>query len=155
MGKAYLINMTLSSLLARFKSSPESFEYSGLDTDSSIKSGIETIVWQPKVTLTDHDSTVIQDPNNNHAVIVQFNHHANEMSCYIFLKAPNNLSSLYQAKSDSSASIGRWFEKLRSPYRKFKKLKKLIMNKNLQRQHNEFLKKLSTVLPDALDKHIL
>lgn len=146
MEKHELVGITLSRLIENFKVSPESFEF--LDNGSSSN---DILIWQPKITLTDKDSTIVQDPNNNHAIIIQFNKLNNELSCHIFLKPFINITSIYAQKADSVIFSRRWLEKLRGNYKKFKKLQKLIAKRDRDKESRAYLNKLSSVFPDALD----
>src|ERR1035437_941962 len=92
MDKYELVGITLQQLIEHFKSSPESFEF--YDQNRKPNSSMHpTIFWQPKIQLGDYMSTIVQDPNNNHAVVVSFNMMVNEITCLIFLKAPSNLAN--------------------------------------------------------------
>jgi hypothetical protein len=155
MTKEELVGITLKKLIDHFRSSPESFDY----VDSERRPAevhYPTIFWQPKVQLNDYMSTVIQDPNNTHAVAVCFNPSENSVTCYVFLKAPSNLAS-------SSAAVGadcvttscRWFEKWRGNYRKFERLRNLIVERDKHKENLNYLKKLSSVFPDSMDDHFL
>lgn len=152
MNKHELINLTLKQLIERFRMSPESFEYSGPDVDVSGNS--DYIIWQPKVILSDSDLSTITDPNNNHAIIIQFNHSAAEFSCYIFLNPPPDLKSIYAAKADCLIHSKRSFEKFRGNYKKFKKLKNMILKKYANKENRSYLKKLSSVFPDIMDDYM-
>ncbi len=146
MNKHELVGMTIQHLINHFKSSPESFEYSPNQV---------SIVWHPKVQLGDYSSTVVQDPNNNHAVVIMFNNLNNELTCHIFLRVPTNLSNLCSGQNaDCVISSKRAFEKWRGNYRKFSKLKDLIIERDRQRENLVYLKKLNSVFPDTLDTNL-
>lgn len=155
MDKHELVGITIQQLIEHFKSSPESFEY----VDSRTRPNTDrhpTIFWQPKVQLGDYMSTVVQDPNNSHAVVVNWNPLNNELTCYLFLKAPANLAGTSGGQAaDCVMSSKRWFEKWRGNYRKFNKLKDLIMERDKRKENLTYLKKLSSVFPDTMDIHIL
>jgi hypothetical protein len=155
MDKHELVGMTIKQLIEHFKSSPESFEY--YDQTRKPNSCMQpTIVWQPKVQLGDYMSTVVQDPNNSHAVVVSFNDMVNELTCYLFLKAPTNLVSMNaSAIADCIMTSKRSFEKWRGNYRKFKKLRDLIIARDKHKENLTYLKKLSSVFPDTMDTHLL
>ena len=110
MDKHELVGITIQQLIEHFKSSPESFEY--YDQNKKPHSMQPTIFWQPKVQLGDYMSTVVQDPNNNHAVVISFNPMLNELTCYLFMKAPPNFassSSINGAIADCVMSSARPF----------------------------------------------
>ena len=155
MDKHELVGMTIQQLIEHFKSSPESFEY--YDHDRKHNSSTHpTIFWQPKVQLGDYMSTVVQDPNNNHAVVVNFNPLNNELTCYLFMKAPPNFASLSGGQvADCVMTSARWFERYRGNYRKFIKLKNLIIARDKRKENLTYLKKLSSVFPDTMDTHLL
>ena len=153
MHKHELVGITIQQLIEHFKISPESFEF--YDQDRRPHTSMHpTVFWQPKVQLGDASSSVVDDPNNGHAVVVSF--HNGELTCYIFLKAPANLqsSSACQA-ADSVVSSARSFEKWRGNYRKFKHLRNLILARDKYRENLIYLKKLSAVFPDTMDSHLL
>lgn len=145
MDKHELVGLTIDRLLEHFKMSPESFEY--LESSNH-----PTIVWRPKVQLGDYMSTIVEDPNNASAVTVSFNYFVNEMYCNIYVKVPEKFDG---AKPDVSISSRRMFENWRSNYRKFKKLKKMIIARDRYKENMIYLKKLSSVFPDTLDDRLL
>jgi len=151
--KHELIGMTIQQLIEHFKSSPESFEYYDRDTKSN-NSVHPTIVFQPKIQLTD-SATIIRDPNNNHAVIVVFHEMSSELLCYLFSKAPPNLSSLGVVVADCTISSKQYFIRWRSNYKKFNKLRDLILKRDSNREASEYLDKLSSVFPDSGDENII
>lgn len=145
MDKAELVGITLDRLIDHFKLSPESFEF----TDN----GTPTITWQPKIQLGDLASNPIYDPNNAHAVVVQWNQFAGHLTCYVFLTAPTEPRSNVH-KADSTMVACRWFERYRSNHRKMIKLKSLILARDAQKANLIYLRKLSSIFPDAMDGHI-
>jgi hypothetical protein len=150
MHKHELVSLTLDRLIDRFKSSPEYF-----DSDRSPNRSCQPlIVWQPKVQLTDYMETIINDPNNCHAVTILFNPLINEITCHIFLKAPPDISSHFGHKADCIVSSRRWFERYRGNYKKFIELKKCIIARDTHKDNISYLKKLSSVFLDSLDDHI-
>lgn len=155
MTKEELVGITIQQLIEHFYNSPESFEY--YDQNRKPASSIQpTIFWQPKIQLGDYLSSVVQDPNNNHAVVINFNPLNNELTCYLFLKAPPNFASLSGGfPADCVISSRRWFEQYRGNYRKFNKLRKLIVKRDKQLENMNYLKKLSSVFPDTMDAHLL
>ncbi len=154
MDKYELVGITIQKLIDHFAGSPESFEY--YDSERKPNQSMHpTIFWQPKVQLGDYMSTVVQDPNNSHAVVVNFNPLNNELTCYLFLKAPSNISSIGGHAADCVMSSKRWFERYRGNYRKFKKLRDLIIARDKRKENLTYLKKLSSVFPDSMDSHWL
>lgn len=147
MDKRELVELTIERLLANFDKSPESFDLKMPDSSHCSP----TIYWKPKIKIDNYD--IADDPNNNHAVVVTYNSSFSELRCYIFLKAP---ATAYEyTKADHSVSISGYFIKLTSSYRKYKKLIRLIQTRDLHQDNMNYLSKLSSVFPDALDKHIL
>ena len=156
MSRNELVGITIQQLIEHFKRSPESFEYYDHDSKPSSQQMQPTIFFQPKVQLSDYMSTIVEDPNNNHAVIVSFNQINNELTCYLFLKAPINLqSNSSNPVADSVVSSRQWFEKWRGNYRKFNKLRKLILDRDKRKENLTYLKKLAYVFPDTLDSDLL
>jgi hypothetical protein len=155
MDKHELVGMTIQKLIDHFAGSPESFEYCDQERKHN-NSMHPTIFWQPKVQLGDYMSTIVEDPNNNHAVVVNFNPMNNEITCYLFLKAITNLANTNSVQSaDCVITSKRWFEKYRGNYRKFKKLRDLILARDKRKENLTYLKKLSSVFPDTMDTHWL
>ena len=151
MDKHELISLTLDRLFDHFKASPESFQY--MDSDSSPHKALSpTITWRPRIQLKDSAGTLIDDPNNDHAVILCYNLNLNEFSCYVFLKAPMEWSG---SKADSVVTTKRYFHKLSRNYRRFIKLRNLIRTRDQHKDNLRFLNKLSSVFPDTLDDVIL
>ena len=155
MHKHELVGITLQHLMEHFRTSPESFEY--LDHNSKPMYANDCIIWQPKVQLGDIMSTTVDDPNNGHAVVVMFNDLTNELTCYIFLKAPPNLTSMSNPAypADCVVTSRRRFEKWRNNYKMFSALKDLILIRNKRKESMTYLKKLSSVFPDTMDTHLL
>ena len=147
MDKHELVSLTLDKLIDNFQLSPESFEY--------VDNIAPTIVWRPKIELNNSPSSMlIHDPNNAHAIVVMFNTHSNEVVCYIFLNAPAD-PLINTGKADCIIGSQRWLEKYRGNYRKLMKLKKLIATRNSQKANLAYVRKLSYIFPDAVDKHLL
>jgi len=149
MDKHELVELTIERLLANFEKSPESFDLKM--PDSSSYSG-PMVTWKPRVQLGSYDSNVVDDPNNNHAVIVMYNPNLGELQCFLFLRAPTHLDG---AKADQTVQSKRPFMYFRAHYRKFKKLIALIKERDVRAANMNYLSKLSSVFPDTLDKHIL
>ena len=147
MDKHELIKLTLDQLMEHFKLSPESFQYQDSLTNPS-KSSFPTIIWQPKVQMGD---SVVADPNNNHTVVLTFNEHLEEFKCFIYLKTPINLET---TPADSVIVSRRSFEKWRRNYKRFIKLKKLILARDTHIENMGFLSKLSSVFPHTMDCYL-
>jgi hypothetical protein len=154
MYKHELVGITIQQLIEHFKTSPESFEYYDVDR-KPYHSMHPAIYWQPKVQLGDPSSSIVDDPNNGHAICVSWNANAKELTCFLFLKAPPNLMSgnSHQA-ADGVVTSCRWFERLRGNYRKFKYLRDMIIARDKYRENLIYLKKLSAVFPDTMDTHL-
>jgi hypothetical protein len=146
MDKAELVGITLDRLLAHYALSPESFEF--------IDNGSPTIVWRPKIQQDDLTGTPVKDPNNDHAVVVRWNSMYKSVNCYVFVTAPLEPQNCTD-KADSTMSSQRYFEQYRGNYRKLMKLKKLVLERNSQKANLVYLRKLSSVFPDAIDTRLL
>jgi hypothetical protein len=149
MDKHELVELTIERLLANFEKSPESFDLKSADFGNW---ATPTVTWKPRVQLGSYDSSIVDDPNNNYAVVIVYNVNTETLSCHLFLKT---YSSLDSAKADLSISSNQSFMKFRSRYRKFEKLMNLIKERDLRRDNMNYLSKLSAVFPDTLDSHIL
>lgn len=150
MNKHQLISITLDKLFDHFKASPESFEYYDTETQN-YRVTQPTIVWRPKIELNDHSSTVINDPNNNHGIVLVFNNVMEEFQCFIFLGTAVDISG---SKADCVVTSRRSFYKWRKTYKNFTKLANLISEREEHKENMKILKKLSSVFPDALDTYI-
>lgn len=152
MNKHDLVELTIERLLANFERSPESFD---LKDDPSKNNGYGgyTVIWKPRVQLGSYDSNIVDDPNNNHAVVITTSPVTNEIICYLFIKS--TVGAIETAKADYSVASDRPFMTFRSHYRKLKKLIKLIKERDIYKENMTYLSKLSSVFPDTLDKHIL
>ena len=159
MDKHELVGITLQQLLEHFKMSPESFEYydyTNRPANTNAKYHYPCILWQPRVQLGDVTSNVVQDPNNSHAVVVSFDESEKTLICYVFLKAPSNLATAsLPPVADSIMYSKRRFEKWRSNYKKFKKLRDLIKARDKRKENLTYLTKLTSVFPDTMDHHLL
>lgn len=150
MDKAELVSLTLDKLMDHFRSTPESFEFHSSELGG--RSINPTIVWQPKVQL--NDSYTVQDPNNVHAIVVTYNGMLNSVTCYVFLKAPPDLLKT-GIVADCVMNSQRFFETWRGNYRKFRRLRDMIRKRDLRKENMHYLRKLATIFPDTLDKHLL
>lgn len=151
MDKRDLVELTIERLLANFERSPESFDLKDPTLTGSY--GGLTVLWRPRVQLGNYDgSNAIDDPNNNHAVVISINPNTSEINCYLFMKTPTHYDG---AKADYVMSSKQSFMFLRSHYRKLKKLIDLIRKRDLHKENMTYLSKLSSVFPDTLDKHFL
>lgn len=149
MDKHELVELTIERLLANFERSPESFILKLPDHNSY---GGPMITWKPRLQIGNYDASIVDDPNNNHAIVMSYNPGLNELSCWIFLKAPAIFDG---AKADHVMSTKGFFIRLSRPYRKFKKLMRLIKARDNHKNNMDYLGKLSAVFPDTLDKHFL
>jgi len=149
MDKHELVELTIERLLANFERSPESFDLKLPDANSY---GGPQITWRPRVQLGSYDSNVVDDPNNNHAVVITYNPSSGTLTCFLYLKVVTNLDG---TRADQMVDSHKPLMFCRSHYRKFKKLIKLIQARDIRRKNLEYLSKLSSVFPDTLDKHIL
>lgn len=146
MDKAELVGLTLDRLIDHFNLSPESFEFFD-------RTGAPTILWRPKIQLGDLTSNPIYDPNNAHAVVARYNPYDNSVSCFVFLSAPADPINTTD-KADTTMTSKRYFETYRGNYRKLMRLKELVLARNIQKDNLIYLRKLSSVFPDAVDNHI-
>ena len=153
MDKAELIGLTLDRLLEHFKNSPESFEYD--DSQRNVNGTINPIIlWKPRIQMDPYAPAVI-DPHNNHAVIVVYHEILGQMQCHLLFNAPSDLKTTSNYKPDCSIITQRWFEKWRSNYRKFCRLRELIISRDLYKENRGYLRKLNSIFPDTLDDHFL
>ena len=152
MTKKELVEITLDRLSKRFHDSPECFEliYTPF---ASQNYGLDfTIMWKPKIQLDNDNDSVIDDPNNQGAVAIKLNESMGEITCYVYNKAPTSFCS---SLADSVILIKMRFIKIRKMRKKIIKLRDLIVKRDEMNEHMKYLKKLSSVFPDVLDRHIL
>ena len=155
MNKPELLKIALEQLIEQFKATPESFQYNGKFWNSFSSSGTlhnsEAIVWEPKI---DVNGSIIDDPNQYKNMVITFTPGLNEMSCLRFNK-PKITGSRYDiAHAEMSTKYCRRLEKYRSNYKKFKYLRNLIIVRNKRHEYRQFLKKLYSIFPGTMDKHL-
>jgi|GEM_PF-4723055 len=148
-----LIELALEQLIEEFKRSPESFSY--YDNQYTPNRQFEpTIFWQPKIQLKDD---LMNDPNDmGRSVIICIRSLTKEMSCYVFSRYLSDIKAAEASTPDASMiAHARFFETYRSMFRKFRKLRNMIMKRDKERDNEKFLKKLCKVLPATFDDHLL
>jgi hypothetical protein len=152
MTKSEIISTTLDALLDRHSSSPESFEYIKGHDYSVYKSGDETIIWR---TIVDSNNQTIYDPTSQQrTIVVIFDSEQSSIIVKMYNQCSMSRSALDGVQPDAIVESKQYFKALRSDYRKFRKLRQLISKHKEHKEAKDFLKKLSTAFPSALDKHI-
>ncbi len=156
MKKWELIGLTLEQLLERQRQNPESFEYSDKSYPIVGGGGQPTIYWQPKLTIKS-DSRTISDPNESQkAVIITFNDFTNQLICYIHSAiTTTGIKALESKHADASMVDDRNFIKYRANWRKFQQLANAIKEHDRTKENERYLKKLFSIFPGTLDKHLL
>lgn len=152
MTKKELVSITLDKLFNRFRESPECFELIYTPFASQTYGLDFTVMWKPKIQLAGDGEDLVDDPNNQGAVAIKLNESSGEIACYVYNKAPNSFCS---SLADSVILIKMKFIKMRTIRKKIVKLKDLIVKRDEMNDHMKYLKKLSSVFPDVLDRHIL
>jgi hypothetical protein len=147
MTKSDIISAALDELLERFHSNPEAFDYT-----KALMSEGEYIVWR---TIINSSNQTIYDPTSQQrTVIVTFDANDNLMSVRIYNQCNLSNSMLHGITPDANIESKKIFKGLRRNYRKFRKLRELILNEQAHKEAKSFLKKLSSAFPSLLDKHI-
>jgi hypothetical protein len=153
MKKWELIGLTLEQLLEQHKQTPESFEYADKDYPVTGQGGNPLIYWQPKVDLK---SSVVPDPNESQkAVIITYNELTGRLVCYIYSNIVPGLKAMEGRNADATVIDDRKFMKWRSNWHKFNKLAEAIKEHDRSKENDTFLKKLFSIFPGTLDKHLL
>lgn len=153
MNRCDIVGLTLDQLLENFPLSPESFDYEDMHYTPHKNTSHPTIIWQPKVELKDG---VVPDPNNEvKTIVVWYNENLSELNCAIIPGPATSWRSVAMlvGATDINCPITGIIA-LNSHYRKFMKLKRLIMAKDQMKHNNDFLKKLHSIFPGTFDKHI-
>lgn len=155
MDKRELISLTLDKMLEKFDTSPESFELT--ETVASYNSPSDTFIfWRPRIELDTHIDLTVNDPHNNSAIILKLCAGGNEIVCYLFSKAPvDNFNSYSVSQADLTMNLKIGFKMLNACHRKFIKLQKKIIKRNISNENRKYLKKLMTIFPDTLDNIII
>lgn len=152
MTKKELVEITLDKFHKRFRESPECFELIYTPFASQNYGFDFTIMWKPRIQIGDEDNSLVDDPNNHGAVAIKLNESMGEITCFVYNKAPGSFCT---SLADSVIIVKMRFIKLRNMRKKIIKLKDLIVKRDEMNEHMKYLKKLSSVFPDVLDRHIL
>jgi hypothetical protein len=152
MTKSEIISTTLDALIDRFQSSPESFEYIEDYNHFRYSNGGETIIWK---TIVDSNNQTIYDPTSQQrTIIVVFDPEQSSIIVKIYNQCGMTRSALDGVIPDAIVESKQYFKPLRSEYSKFRRLRQLILKHKEHKEAKDFLKKLSTAFPSALDRHI-
>lgn len=151
MQKSEIISLVLEHLANIFNQNPDAFVYFS-DESEYTTNGAEYVAWQSTMAS---DNYGVFDPNNvNRSILVKFSRHRGTMSLFLFSRGFSTIKELEGSKVDSSLEIKRFLIKLRSPYKKFKKLKKLISDRDKKKENEAFMRRLTSVFPSLLDDEI-
>lgn len=156
MTKQELMETTLDALLDSFKTSPESFELEDPTRPNLSVREFPIVLWSPKFQLNNAQQAVVADPNNKpRSVVVYYNEKTKEMCCHLFDTAPVSLNLIGALPSEASVTIKIKWPRFSRCCRKFHKLRHLLLEHDKNSQNQKFLKKLCSIFPAALDKHLL
>lgn len=154
MTKADILSITLDQLIGRFETNPESFDYVGCDLEkkSSLKFDNDSVIWQTKI---ESNSEIIVDPTSQQrTIVVNYSIIEKALKVYIYNCTFESVGSIYQVKADACIEHKAYFIRFTRNFRKFNKLKNLILAREEHNEARSFLKKLSSTFPDTLDNHI-
>lgn len=145
MSESDIISTTLDQLLDKFNSSPELFW-----RDNS--NYTDMIVWHTPV----NSRQSVNDPViYSRTIAISWSNYEKTISARIYSSAHNSAITLPCEEPIAYLESSRFLEQYRSNYRKFLKLKKLIIKYNNQEKTRDFLSKLSSIFPAMLDRFIL
>ena len=148
MTKEELVSITLKQLLDSFYHCPECFEMYDSEMDQAKGFRHCTIVWKPK---HDVSGTIVPDPNHStKTIIVSHDRLTRTLSCHIYFKDVNVSNLSMQADAQVTLDLN-FFSYFRFTWRTFKKLRKYILVHRKTKDSNEYIKKLSSVFPAAID----
>ena len=150
MTKEELMIITLKQLKDSAKHSPECLSLEDPELGHSGHSGI-SIMWKFRVEV---DGNTIQDPNNAaRTVIISYNKFHKQMIAQIFFREIYNANTAIMPDAIVIVKYKRW-PFLYKSYRDFRSLRKLILKSHFGRQSINYLKKLNSIFPSALDDHL-
>jgi hypothetical protein len=154
MTRKELVGLTLDQLLLNFSTSPECFDLEFLDVRSFTVSASEAIMWKHRVEVD--SGSYIPDPNNpTRTIVVIHNKSTHRMTCNIYFRDMINIANTasHTAEATCEAKLG-FFVTFDSNYKKFNKLKSLIVKHSRAKESNTFLSKLHAVFPGTFDEYI-
>lgn len=152
MTKSEIISTTLDELLERALSNPEAFEYIKDYNISHYSGGDETIIWR---TMVNSGGQLINDPTmQQKTIVIIFDSTMGSIKIKMYNQCIESNITLNNTYAEAEVESKKIFKVFRNNYRKFSKLRKLILNAKTHKEAREFLKKLSTTFPSVLDKHI-
>lgn len=150
MKKEALLDLTIKQLTESLSNSPECFELFE-DPEFSSGSGLYTvIVWKFKVIV---DGSHIPDPNNSpRTIMISYSYKARSLRCDIFLRDVDNPRTAIM--SDAFIEIHYKVPFLNLSYIRFKKFRRMLINKIKQRENIDYIKKLNSIFPSILDDNL-
>lgn len=109
-----------------------------------------TILWKFKVEV---DGNAIPDPNNSpRTIILGYCHSTKQLSCQIFFRDVESPNKAIMA--DATVRMTYKVPMLNKSYRKFSKLRKTIIKRLKEKDQLDYLKKLNSIFPTALDENL-
>lgn len=147
-----LVQLTIKQLSDNLANSIECFELSEdpeWPNSESIRT-YTTIVWRFRVAL---EGQSYPDPNNApRTVILSYSRLHKKLGCYIFFREVENPSKAIMA--DATIELTYKIPYFHKSYRKFLKLRKNLIKKLEEKDKLDFLKKLNSIFPAALDDNL-
>jgi hypothetical protein len=153
MHKDYLLELTIKQLCESLNSSPECFELHWDPRWPSADRRVEytIIAWKFKVHV---DGKTILDPNNSpRTIILTYVYRNKTLKCDIYFRDVEVTSVI--AIPDASIEITYRIPILNKSYRAFSKFRKMLLNKIKHKEAIDYVKKLSSIFPSALDDNFL
>jgi hypothetical protein len=147
MVKSEILDLVLDYLIEDFRYNPDSLVF---HTDcSEYSSKAEYIAWQ--INKVDSAMTNIEP---NKSILITFSPNRGSIALFLFNKNFNSIKELEGNKYDSAIEVKKILIRLSAPYKKFKKLKKMIIERDKKRENEAFMKKLNSFFPTILDDEI-
>lgn len=149
MTKEELVYITLKQLSENFNTSPENFRLEDAElgpTQGSFPG--PTIIWQFKVELKDGEQPIIDPLNATRTIIVTFNKISNQLSCHIYLREVNTISSATMADSQAVVQCCS-FPILNRTYRRFKQIRESLIDRRREKEFWDYMKKLNNIFPST------
>ena len=153
MTKEELVELTLKQLSDNLDSCPDCFELFEDPEwpEANVTKTYCTIMWKFMVEIGDQN---YPDPNNSpRTIIVTYSFSAKKLSCYIFFREVDSPNKAMMA--DAGVEITYKIPILNRSYRVFTRLRKSLIRLLKEDDNLDYLKKLNSIFPAALDHNLL
>ncbi len=152
MTKTDIICATIDQLLDSIKRSPECFLIEDQELNNLSVIAMTAIIWRFRIEI---DGNNIPDPNNAaRTIIISYNNLNKTITSNIIFRDVSNIHNNIMVDASASVSCGDW-PWLNKAYRKFRKLRKKLIQLKKDKDNLEYLSKLHTIFPTAFDNDLL